>query len=131
MKSRKSPGRGGGWEWQRTAETRRGMLEAARQVFCERGFAEAGSVVVVSASHAFALPTLDPLVVDVAIDALEVQSQRSQSAQVAPVYIVRLFGRTVCVVERIFGSDAVGEIDDPQLYLWLLLRWRGSRRSRS
>lgn len=47
MKSRKSPGRGGGWEWQRTAETRRGMLEAARQVFCERGFAEAGVADVV------------------------------------------------------------------------------------
>ena len=83
---------------------------------------------VVSASHALTLPTLDPLVVDIAIDALEVQSQRSQSAQIAPVYIVRLFGRTVCMVERVFGSDAVGEIDDPQLDLWLLLRWRGSGR---
>ena len=109
------------------SETNVSRVLAARLVHppCPR-FAEARSVVVVAASHAFALPTLDPLVVDIAIDALEIQTQRPQSSQIAPVYIVRLFGRTIGMVERIFGSDAVGEIDDPQLDLWLLLRWRGS-----
>jgi AcrR family transcriptional regulator len=44
---RKSGARGGAWEWNRTAETRRGMLDAARAVFAERGFAEAGIADVV------------------------------------------------------------------------------------
>lgn len=38
-------------------------------------FAEARTVVVVSAGHAFALTTLDPLVVDVLVYALKVQSK--------------------------------------------------------
>lgn len=41
-------GRGGAWEWQRTARTRRGMLDAARAVFTERGFAGAGVADVVA-----------------------------------------------------------------------------------
>jgi AcrR family transcriptional regulator len=35
------------WQWSRTAETRRVLLEAARQVFVEKGFAEAGVAAVV------------------------------------------------------------------------------------
>ncbi|GAA2449169.1 hypothetical protein GCM10010191_78370 [Actinomadura vinacea] len=35
------------WRWSRTAETRRVMLRAAREVFVERGFAEAGVAEVV------------------------------------------------------------------------------------
>jgi AcrR family transcriptional regulator len=35
------------WRWSRTAETRRGMLEAAREVFTERGFADASVADVV------------------------------------------------------------------------------------
>ncbi|GAA1723512.1 TetR/AcrR family transcriptional regulator [Fodinicola feengrottensis] len=35
------------WQWSRTAETRRGLLEAARAVFVERGFAEASVADVV------------------------------------------------------------------------------------
>ena len=35
------------WRWSRTAETRRGMLEAARDVFTERGFADASVADVV------------------------------------------------------------------------------------
>ncbi|GAA3970159.1 hypothetical protein GCM10023085_60430 [Actinomadura viridis] len=35
------------WQWSRTAETRRTMLRAAREVFTERGFAEAGVAEVV------------------------------------------------------------------------------------
>ncbi|GAA0249114.1 hypothetical protein GCM10009527_051970 [Actinomadura nitritigenes] len=38
--ARKPSGRGG-WEWSRTAQTRRTMLEAAREVFCAHGFADA------------------------------------------------------------------------------------------
>ncbi|MEV5408940.1 helix-turn-helix domain-containing protein [Thermopolyspora sp. NPDC052614] len=44
---RKSAARSGAWEWNRTAQTRRGMLDAARAVFAERGFAEAGIADVV------------------------------------------------------------------------------------
>ncbi|QBI56353.1 TetR/AcrR family transcriptional regulator [Streptomonospora litoralis] len=41
-------GRGGGaWRWSRTAHTRRVLLEAAREVFTEKGFAEAGVADVV------------------------------------------------------------------------------------
>ncbi|WP_204056814.1 TetR/AcrR family transcriptional regulator [Microbispora corallina] len=39
--ARKAGGRGGSWEWSRTAETRRSMLQAAREVFSEHGFADA------------------------------------------------------------------------------------------
>jgi AcrR family transcriptional regulator len=35
------------WQWSRTAETRRGMLAAAREVFTERGFADASVADVV------------------------------------------------------------------------------------
>jgi AcrR family transcriptional regulator len=47
--ARKASGRSGenSWQWSRTAETRRVMLEAAREVFIERGFAEAGVAEVV------------------------------------------------------------------------------------
>jgi AcrR family transcriptional regulator len=38
------------WQWSRTAETRRGILGAAREVFAERGFAEAGVAEVVERS---------------------------------------------------------------------------------
>jgi AcrR family transcriptional regulator len=47
--ARKASGRAGenSWQWSRTAETRRVMLEAAREVFIERGFAEASVAEVV------------------------------------------------------------------------------------
>jgi AcrR family transcriptional regulator len=32
---------GGAWQWSRTAQTRRALLDAARKVFTERGFTEA------------------------------------------------------------------------------------------
>src|SRR2546429_4110047 len=32
---------GGAWQWSRTAQTQRALLDAAREVFAERGFAEA------------------------------------------------------------------------------------------
>ncbi|WP_037568735.1 TetR/AcrR family transcriptional regulator [Phaeacidiphilus oryzae] len=38
---------GGAWQWSRTAETRRVLLDAAREVFCEQGFAEASVAEVV------------------------------------------------------------------------------------
>ncbi|GAB3562257.1 hypothetical protein GCM10027445_02500 [Amycolatopsis endophytica] len=38
---------GNAWQWSRTAETRRVMLAAAREVFCEQGFAEASIAEVV------------------------------------------------------------------------------------
>ncbi|NYE50171.1 AcrR family transcriptional regulator [Spinactinospora alkalitolerans] len=46
---RGSTGRKGAaaWRWSRTAETRKGLLKAAREVFAERGFAEAGVAEVV------------------------------------------------------------------------------------
>lgn len=37
----------GTWQWSRTAQTRRTLLEAARAVFCERGFAGASVAAVV------------------------------------------------------------------------------------
>ena len=40
--------KGGSWEWSRTAETRRNMLRAAREVFCEHGFADANVADVVA-----------------------------------------------------------------------------------
>lgn len=46
--ARKPPGRtGNAWQWSRTAETRRGLLAAAREVFAEHGFAEASVAKVV------------------------------------------------------------------------------------
>jgi AcrR family transcriptional regulator len=38
---------GNAWQWSRTAETRRVLLNAAREVFCEQGFAEASIAAVV------------------------------------------------------------------------------------
>jgi AcrR family transcriptional regulator len=38
------------WQWSRTAETRRGILQAAREVFTERGFADASVADVVEHS---------------------------------------------------------------------------------
>ncbi|OON72756.1 TetR/AcrR family transcriptional regulator [Streptomyces tsukubensis] len=38
---------GSAWQWSRTAETRRVLLNAAREVFCEQGFAEASIAAVV------------------------------------------------------------------------------------
>src|ERR1700746_823742 len=38
---------GGAWQWGRTAQTQRALLDAARQVFTERGFAEASIADVV------------------------------------------------------------------------------------
>ncbi|GLW08330.1 hypothetical protein Misp01_34600 [Microtetraspora sp. NBRC 13810] len=46
--ARASSGRGGSWEWSRTAQTRRGMLQAAREVFGEHGFTEASVADVVA-----------------------------------------------------------------------------------
>lgn len=37
----------GAWEWSRTAQTRKSMLQAAREVFTEHGFADAGVADVV------------------------------------------------------------------------------------
>ncbi len=34
---------GAAWQWGRTAQTRRALLDAARQVFAERGFSDAGT----------------------------------------------------------------------------------------
>jgi AcrR family transcriptional regulator len=47
--ARRTNGRPGAnaWQWSRTAETRRGMLTAAREVFTERGFADASVADVV------------------------------------------------------------------------------------
>jgi AcrR family transcriptional regulator len=47
--ARKTNGRSSAnaWQWSRTAETRRGMLVAAREVFTERGFADASVADVV------------------------------------------------------------------------------------
>jgi AcrR family transcriptional regulator len=39
---------GNAWQWSRTAETRRGMLRAAREVFTEQGFAETSVADVVA-----------------------------------------------------------------------------------
>ncbi|MFY9928620.1 MAG: TetR/AcrR family transcriptional regulator [Streptosporangiaceae bacterium] len=36
-----SPAGGGAWQWSRTAKTQRSLLDAARKVFTERGFADA------------------------------------------------------------------------------------------
>ena len=38
---------GGAWQWQRTAQTQRALLDAARQVFTEQGFADASIADVV------------------------------------------------------------------------------------
>ncbi|MCG5220109.1 TetR/AcrR family transcriptional regulator [Streptosporangium sp. KLBMP 9127] len=45
--ARSSSGKSGSWEWSRTAQTRSGMLQAAREVFAEHGFAEASVADVV------------------------------------------------------------------------------------
>jgi AcrR family transcriptional regulator len=45
--ARKSTAKGGSWEWSRTAQTRRSMLQAAREVFSEHGFADANVADVV------------------------------------------------------------------------------------
>jgi AcrR family transcriptional regulator len=39
---------GNAWQWSRTAETRQVLLDAAREVFCEQGFHDAGVAQVVS-----------------------------------------------------------------------------------
>ncbi|WP_084965537.1 TetR/AcrR family transcriptional regulator [Thermoactinospora rubra] len=39
--ARRGSGRSASWEWSRTAKTRRSILQAAREVFAEHGFAEA------------------------------------------------------------------------------------------
>jgi AcrR family transcriptional regulator len=46
--ARTSTSRTGSWEWSRTAQTRKSMLEAAREVFTEHGFAEANIADVVA-----------------------------------------------------------------------------------
>ncbi|WP_326823766.1 TetR/AcrR family transcriptional regulator [Streptosporangium sp. NBC_01639] len=46
--ARKAPSRSGSWEWSRTAETRRSMLQAAGEVFTENGFADANVADVVA-----------------------------------------------------------------------------------
>lgn len=47
--SRKAEGSGGNaWQWSRTAQTRRAMLDAAREVFARQGFAEASVAAVVA-----------------------------------------------------------------------------------
>src|ERR1700723_2087132 len=38
---------GGAWQWQRTAQTQRALLNAAREVFTEQGFTEASIADVV------------------------------------------------------------------------------------
>jgi AcrR family transcriptional regulator len=38
---------GGAWQWQRTAQTQRALLDAAREIFAEEGFAEASIADVV------------------------------------------------------------------------------------
>jgi len=38
---------GGAWQWQRTAQTQRALLDAARQVFTEQGFTNASIADVV------------------------------------------------------------------------------------
>src|SRR5690348_8658610 len=48
----RTPGRTGSWEWSRTAQTRTGMLRAAREVFAEHGFAEANVADVVERAGA-------------------------------------------------------------------------------
>jgi AcrR family transcriptional regulator len=47
--ARKAGGAGGGgaWQWSRTAETREVLLNAAREVFCAKGYAEAAVADVV------------------------------------------------------------------------------------
>lgn len=40
-------GSGNAWRWSRTAQTRRVLLDAAREVFCEQGFAESSIAEVV------------------------------------------------------------------------------------
>ncbi|HVV07766.1 helix-turn-helix domain-containing protein [Amycolatopsis sp.] len=44
-------GTGGAWQWSRTAETRRVLLAAAREVFGEQGFADASVAEVVKRAH--------------------------------------------------------------------------------
>jgi AcrR family transcriptional regulator len=46
--ARTSTSRSGSWEWSRTAQTRKSMLEAAREVFTEHGFTEANIADVVA-----------------------------------------------------------------------------------
>jgi AcrR family transcriptional regulator len=47
--TRQQPGRpgGGAWQWGRTAQTQRALLDAAREVFAEQGFTEASIADVV------------------------------------------------------------------------------------
>ncbi|MDA8371108.1 MAG: helix-turn-helix domain containing protein [Nocardiopsaceae bacterium] len=49
QRNTRTPGTGA-WQWSRTAETRRVILQAAREVFTERGFTEAGIAAVVERS---------------------------------------------------------------------------------
>ncbi|WP_113699411.1 TetR/AcrR family transcriptional regulator [Nonomuraea lactucae] len=49
--ARRSSGRGGSWEWSRTAQTRQSMLKAAREVFFEHGFADASVADVVGRAN--------------------------------------------------------------------------------
>jgi AcrR family transcriptional regulator len=45
--ARKAGEPGGAWQWSRTAQTRRVLLDAAREVFAEHGFTEASVATVV------------------------------------------------------------------------------------
>ncbi|MFI8993455.1 TetR/AcrR family transcriptional regulator [Streptomyces sp. NPDC053542] len=46
-KAEQRPAKEGAWQWSRTAQTRRELLDAAREVFCEQGFTEASVAAVV------------------------------------------------------------------------------------
>ncbi|GAA0450713.1 TetR/AcrR family transcriptional regulator [Streptomyces olivaceiscleroticus] len=46
-KAERTSGKGNAWQWSRTEQTRRALLDAAREVFCEKGFADTAIVAVV------------------------------------------------------------------------------------